>query len=212
MAVRLSPALVAALRSQLEAWRRTLADGAARVGWKIAASIPGVADDDGANGLVFGYLTSATVLPAGGRLSTGASVELCAEVELGIVVGPDVPGIGGLAVALEIVDVDKGASMHDAVTSNVFHRAVAFGPLRGGDAPDSLTAQLKIDGRVVATQTVQVDPVKNMLIVAQLLDAVDQQLQAGDRMIGGSLIHLPIEPNHEVTAQYRRIRRGCAAR
>jgi 2-keto-4-pentenoate hydratase len=209
MAVRLSPALDAALRSQLDAWRRTLADGAGQVGWKVAASIPGIADDDGADGLVFGYLTSATVLSAGGRLTAGPTVGLAAEVELAILVSRDVTAtggkgwyeaVGGLAVALEIVEVDHNASMHAAVTSNVFHRAVAFGPLRGDDASDSLTAQLKIDGQVVATQRVQVDPAQTVLTMAQLLAAVDQELQAGDLIIGGSLIHVPIEPNHEVTA------------
>jgi 2-keto-4-pentenoate hydratase len=86
------------------------------------------------------------------------------------------------------------------VESNVFHRAVAFGPLRGDDAPDSLTAQSKIDGQVVAAHKVQVDPAQKILTIAQLLAAVDQELQAGDLIISGSLINLPIEPNHEVTA------------
>jgi 2-keto-4-pentenoate hydratase len=153
------------------------------VGWKVAASIPGVAADDGANRLVFGYLTSATVLPAGGPLTTGPTVGLSAEVELAIMVSRDMAAaiggrsgdaVGGLAVALEIVDVDDNASMHAAVTSNVFHRAVAFGPLRGDDVPDSLTAQSKFDDQVVATQRVQVDPAPTVLTMAQLLAAVDQ--------------------------------------
>jgi hypothetical protein len=39
--VRLSPAVEAALRAQLEVRRGVLAHGADAVGWKIAASIPG---------------------------------------------------------------------------------------------------------------------------------------------------------------------------
>lgn len=210
MPVHLPSALDAALRAQLEVRRGALAGGAAAVGWKIAASIPGVDDDAGLEGLVFGYLSSATVLPTGGRFRPGPTVELCAEVELGVLLGREVPpgadldtaaaAIAGLGVALEIVDVDDRESMHEVVASNVFHRAVAFGPAREGAVADSLTAQLSVDGQVASTQAVQVEPAQTVVCMAQLLGAVERRVQAGEWIIGGSLIHLPIETNHEVTA------------
>jgi 2-keto-4-pentenoate hydratase len=113
--VRLSPAVEAALRAQLEVRRGVLAHGADAVGWKIAASIPGVEEGAGAGGLVFGFLTTATLMPAGGRFSAGITVNLCGEVELGLMIGRDVAAdadletaaasVDAVGVALEIVDV-----------------------------------------------------------------------------------------------------------
>jgi 2-keto-4-pentenoate hydratase len=94
-----------------------LAAGARLLGWKIAASIPGVRPDDGVGGLIFGYLTSDTAMNAGGSFRPDTTVQLCAEVELAVVIGRDVEpdtdlemavdAVIGLAVALEIVDVDE---------------------------------------------------------------------------------------------------------
>ena len=64
MDVRLSPDVDVALRAQLELRRGVLVQGAEAVGWNVAASIPGVGDR-GLDGLVFGYLTSATVVIPG---------------------------------------------------------------------------------------------------------------------------------------------------
>jgi hypothetical protein len=56
-----------------------LAAGARPLGWKIAASIPGVRPDDGVGGLIFGYLTSDIAMKAGGSFRPGTTVQLCAE-------------------------------------------------------------------------------------------------------------------------------------
>jgi 2-keto-4-pentenoate hydratase len=208
--VRLSPAVEAALRAQLEVRRGVLAHGADAVGWKIAASIPGVEEGAGAGGLVFGFLTTATLMPAGGRFSAGITVNLCGEVELGVMIGRDVAAdadletaaasVDAVGVALEIVDVYQAGAMHEVVASNVFHRAVAFGPTRRDANPKSVTARLKTDGQTVSTKTVEVDPARTVWTMARLVGAVDQQLRAGDWILGGSLIHLPIAADHEVTA------------
>jgi hypothetical protein len=63
-----------------------------------------------------------------------------------------------------------------------------------------VTARLKTDGQTVSTKTVEVDPARIVWTMARLLGAVDQQLRAGDWIVGGSLIHLPIAADHEVTA------------
>jgi 2-keto-4-pentenoate hydratase len=112
-----------------------LAAGGRPLGWKIAPPSPGVRPDDGAGCLIFGYLTSDTEMKAGGSFRPGTTVQLCAEVQLAVVIGPDVQPdtdlemaaevVVGRAVALEIVDVDESISMDQAVAGNVFHRAVA---------------------------------------------------------------------------------------
>ena len=86
------------------------------------------------------------------------------------------------------------------VTTNMFHRAVAFGPTRRDANPKSVTARLKTDGQTVCTKTVEVDPARTVWTMARLVGAVDQQLRAGEWILGGSLIHLPIAADHEVTA------------
>jgi 2-keto-4-pentenoate hydratase len=187
-----------------------LAHGAAPVGWKIAASIPGVDARDGCEGLIFGFLTTASVLPAGGPFSTGPTVDLCGEVELGVRLGSDVDpdadleaataAVDAVGVALEIVDVDIDGAMHEVVTSNVFHRALTFGPARQVVDLRSVTARLRIDGQMVSTQSHRVDPGGTVWTMARLLGAVDERLRAGDWIIGGSIIHVPVAAGQQVTA------------
>jgi 2-keto-4-pentenoate hydratase len=212
MTMRFAPAVVEGLRAQLASRSRALADGAASVGWKIAADMPGIASDEGANGSVFGYLTTATTKAVGDRVETEPAIELCAEVELAIQLGDDVgydadleaarSAVGTLGVALEIVDVDEHADLHTMIESNVFHRLVAFGPPTPPAAihAASVKAQLAADGRILATRTAAVDPARTVHDMAQLLGRFGQQLRAGDRLIAGSLIHLPVEPEHLFTA------------
>jgi 2-keto-4-pentenoate hydratase len=148
-----------------------LAAGARLLGWKIAASIPGVRPDDGVGGLIFGYLTSDTAMNAGGSFRPDTTVQLCAEVELAVVIGRDVEpdtdlemavdAVIGLAVALEIVDVDENISMDQAVAGNVFHRAVAIGSMSSPASWQSVTAVLLVDGTVRASEMVAVNPGPN---------------------------------------------------
>jgi 2-keto-4-pentenoate hydratase len=212
MTFRFSPAVVEALHAQLAVRSRVLAGGATSVGWKIAADMPGIPGDQGANGSVFGYLTTATTKAAGSRVEIGPAVELYAEVELAIHLRDDVAfdadleaaraAVAGLGVALEIVDVDEHADLHTMIETNVFHRAVSFGQPTptAANHPTSIRAQLTADGRILATKTAAVDAARTVHDMAQLLGRFDQQLQAGDRIIAGSLIHLPAELERTFTA------------
>jgi 2-keto-4-pentenoate hydratase len=212
MTYRFSPAVAEALRAQLATRARVLGEGATSVGWKIAADMPGIGDDEGANGSVFGYLTTATAKATGSQARIESAVELCAEVELAIQLGADVApdadseaartAVAELGVALEIVDVDEHADLHVMIESNVFHRFVAFGPstpvARSRITP--VRAQLSADGRTLATKTVAVDPTRTVWELAQLLGGFGEHLRAGDRIIAGSLIHLPAELETSFTA------------
>jgi 2-keto-4-pentenoate hydratase len=105
-----------------------------------------------------------------------------------------------LAVALEIVDVDENISMDKAVAGNVFHRAVAIGSMSSPASWQSMTAVLLVDGTVRASEMVAVNPARTVQQMARLLDVFDHRLEAGDTIIGGSLIHLPIQSGQEVSA------------
>src|SRR3954469_4720746 len=124
------PRVVVALRTQLESWRATLGEGAARGGWKLAYDIAEIDEVTGGQPVI-GYITSATVIEPGGTYA-GATPTLRAETELAIEVGEE-GGVAGLGVALELVDVARPPhDLEGIVTGNVFHRGVAFGEVRGG--------------------------------------------------------------------------------
>jgi 2-keto-4-pentenoate hydratase len=202
-----------ALRAQMDARRRALSAGVSRVGWKVARDMPGVAEHLGSDGIVFGYLVSASVLESGQRYRTHVVPTLCAETELALTFGHDVDpmadlatcrdAIAGVAVALEIVDVAQppGGDMHDIIVENVFHRVVAFGqtcPLAA--LPTWATANMTINGSVRQVGQLHGDAAQSVLVMARLLAAVGQRLRAGDRLITGSITHVPIRNGDAATA------------
>ena len=204
------PRIVAALDAQLAHWRAAIDAGAQRVGWKMGLGVEPVEALIGGDPVI-GYLTSATVIDSGQAYSASASRELHAETELAIVVGDDVAGdvdldgardaIAGCAVALELVDV--AAPPHDLegiVEANVYHRAVALGPPRPWIRGQRSVARALVNDRPVEEATLADDYAPTVRAVAQLLAAVGERLQAGDRILSGSLTHVPVAPGDHVAA------------
>ena len=172
--VKLPEPIAQALLAQLDNRRRVLSGKAGHVGWKIAKSMPGVADHLGPDGAVFGYLTSTSMLQSGQQYRTHAVPSLRAETELAVTLGCDVDpiadpatcrdAIAGVAVALEIVDVAQppGGDMHDIIAKNVFHRAVAFGPVHPLAAlPVQATANITVNGAVRQVGRLDADPAQS---------------------------------------------------
>jgi 2-keto-4-pentenoate hydratase len=198
------PRIVAATRTQLEAWRATLDGGARRVGWKIALGIAEVEDLIGTEPAI-GHLTTATLLEPGGTYAAGGDRELRAETELAIEVGEG-GAIAGLAVALELVDVARPSDgMEPIVAANVFHRAVAFGPTRSSAATPN--ARLLVNGELREEAAVRADAARTVAAVARLLDAVGERLQPGERILAGSACHVPAGPGDAVAAEIDRLGR-----
>jgi 2-keto-4-pentenoate hydratase len=205
--MQVDPRLAAALTIQLEQWRATLSAGALRVGWKL-----GVGDSERiGEGPAVGHLTSATQLEPGSvhRDRGGARLHADAEVaiELGVDVEPNADrnavraAIAGYGAALELVDL--GAPLGDpeeVVAANVFHRAFAFGPLDRPWPSDGVESCLIVNGELRASAAAPPDYADLLLAVAALLDAVGEQLQAGDRMIMGSVVQVPIAAGDDVIA------------
>src|SRR5439155_22274723 len=79
------------MQAQLARWRRRIAGGAARVGWKIGFNSPAAQRQLGLDGTVVGHLTQATVLAPGTSHSLAGSHLVCAEPEVAIHLGRDVP-------------------------------------------------------------------------------------------------------------------------
>jgi hypothetical protein len=140
--VPLPPELAHPQQQLLDDWRRELAAGATRVGWKIGHGIPEVQTIVG-DQPVIGYLTSRTLLVDGSAWSRQGE-DLRAETELGVVLANELHAgagpaeaagaIGGLCVALEIVDLPRQPGDLDAVMPATCstERSCSGGPVRSG--------------------------------------------------------------------------------
>src|SRR3954451_188272 len=165
-------------RALLARRSEALASGARHRGWKVGRDLPGV------DGIAFGYLTSATELEDGARYERPWTRTLRGETELALVVGR------GLAVALELVDVARTAD--GAILATSFHRAVAYGPTV--QDPSIGAASLTIDGcRHVADRALP-EPSAVLRSLESLLARAGEELRPGDRVLCGSVVHVPVPP------------------
>jgi 2-keto-4-pentenoate hydratase len=197
------PRLVAALRAQLTRRRELLDGGARHVGWKIAKDI---AEIDAVTGgaPAFGYITTASVLPEAATFDPAGCRELRAETELVVDVGPD-GMVAAYAVGLELVDVGRPPSdLEGIVADDVFHRAVVLGSPFATAAvavePRTLRATLLVDGEERECGEVELDGAGVVRAVAEVLDAAGERLQAGDRVLAGSVCHVPVGAGDEIVA------------
>jgi 2-keto-4-pentenoate hydratase len=203
----LDPRLASALEVQLDRWREALGAGAVRVGWKL-----GVGDAERIGGeIAVGHLTTATLLPPGATFDGRGEAMLSADAEVALLIGRDVApdadagsarrAIAGYAAAVELVDLANASDGPEAVVAaNVFHRAVAFStPWRTMPA-SGVEGRLIINGEVRAAAPAALDFADRVCATARLLGAVGQQLQAGDRVITGSVVQVGIERGDDVIA------------
>ena len=189
------------MEAQLERWRRLVAGGAGRVGWKIGLNDPRAQAHLGLAGAVVGHLTLATTLVPGSphslRNATRVGAEAEVAIHLGGDVGPDasddsvVQAVVGLGPAIELIDVDAPFDdVERIVATNIFHRAVLFGPTRPAAVFAGLTARVLRNGspvEVVEAPLTSADLVAVVRLVADVLAGFGERLQAGDRIIAGSL-------------------------
>ena len=166
----IDPRLAAALAAQLRQWRTTLREGAERVGWKL-----GVGD----------------------RERIGHEMP---DLD------PDHPAdasqaITGVGVALEIVDLTRPPDDPvSVVAANVFHRAVAFSPFQPTSPAARIQGRLIVNSRVEASAPVAADVIDRVGAVARLLGAMGEPLQAGDRIITGSVVQVAVKVGDQVIA------------
>jgi 2-keto-4-pentenoate hydratase len=210
--------LVAALTAQLRQWRVTLAKGAERVGWKLGV---GDAERIGA-GPAIGHLTSATQLQPGSTYSAAGAVDLCADAEVALRLGTDVDpeadretagaAIQGFGAALELVDLGSPppGDAERIVATNIWHRAFALGPLDGPPPPKGAEGRLTVNGEARDSGPLPQDFTDLVQVAATLLGAVGERLQAGDRLITGSVVQVPVEPGDEVVADLGSLGRAAA--
>ena len=177
-----------AYQRQLHHWRATLDSGAMRIGWKIGLNAPAIQEKLGIERSVVGHLTTATLLGADGSHSLAGTQDPKVEAEIAIVMGAN-GEIAGLAPALEVVDIDP--SLNDAgeiVAANVFHRAVAIGSTSEVASADGIEAELSLSaGADQSADAGAFDLHEIVALVDETLRSAGESLDAGDRIIAGSL-------------------------
>jgi len=185
-----------AYQQQLGHWRAALGSGAGRIGWKIGLNVPAVQEKLGLERAVVGHLTTASLLGADGTHSlTGASKPM-AEPEIAIEMGPE-GAIAGLAPAIEVADIDR--PLDDAgeiVAANIFHRAVAIGPSSERFDATGIQAMLRVNGEQAGISDAGATDLAGIVrLVDETLRAAGESLDAGDRIIAGSLTQpVPVGP------------------
>jgi 2-keto-4-pentenoate hydratase len=202
------PRLLAALKKQLRARDDALRRGAHRIGWKL-----GMGKRESVGGhIAVGYLTSETVLPAGSSYAAVDDGHLHADAEAVVALGSGIEpsstvndisdAILSYGAALEIVDLATLPGEPEAVVAgNVFHRAVLLTawPDRPQARPE---VRLSVNRRVGEAGLWPDDLPERIAQAAELLGAVGERFQAGDRLITGSIVQVPIAIGDEVEAEF----------
>ncbi len=201
------PRLTAALRRQLERRDELVRDGARQIGWKLGI---GAAESIGGE-IAVGHLTSVTLLDQGAAFRAGAATGLHADAEIAVELGGDVePGaeraavaaaIGGFRPALEIVDLAGREGAEEAIAGNVFHRALALGELRPG-LPAALEGRLVVNGGVREAASVPEELAPRLAAAARVLAGAGERIRAGEVVITGNVVQVPVAPGDEVTADF----------
>lgn len=165
------------------------------VGWKMGLTVPAVQKQLGLEGPVLGHLPRAAVVEGEHSLAGGTSVAL--EPELALEFGGD-GALARMGVALEVVDLDRSLEeLEDVIAENVFHRAVAFGPLMEPREPP-LVAHVRVNGAERRVEAVD-DPRATLGFVREFLGRFGAEPEPGQVVIAGSLTPpIPVSPGDVV--------------
>jgi 2-keto-4-pentenoate hydratase len=192
------------MRALLARREADIAAGASPVGWKIGFNTPAIQQHFGLAEPVVGYLTDTRVVGAGTTLPVAGWVAPAVEVELAVRVGND-GGVGGLAPALELVDLGEAFDdIEPVLAGNICHRGVVFGDEVPGADPWSMAVAVKTqDGAVVIGGHLTEDPATTVAFVRSFLAANGAELTPGDRIIAGSVVPpVPVAPGDELHVSF----------
>ena len=207
------PRLTAALVLQFDRRREVLNAGASPVGWKLGVGDAERIGDE----VAVGHLTTDTLLEADATFHTDTA-SLSADAEVALVLDRDLEpdadavsarqAIAAYAAALELVDLGNATDGPEAViATNIFHRAVAFGPVRRGMPESGVDGRLIVGGTIRASAPVSIDFAARLCAAARVLDTAGQRLRAGDRVITGSVVQVQVRPGDDVMADFGAL--GC---
>ena len=89
-----------------------------------------------------------------------------------------------------------------APATNIFHRAVAFGPAQPAMPESGVDGRLIVSGEIRASARVSIDFAARLCAAARVLGSVGQRLRAGDCVITGSVVQVQVSPGDDVTADF----------
>ena len=212
--------LESGLAAQAEALRRRVEAGDDLLGWKVGLNAAPVQAALGLDGVVVGFLTTATALEPGVAHSLAGASNPGVEPELAVRFGADVPAdpapeqvaaaIDALAPALELVDLDRALDdLHAILAGNVFHRGLLLGEFDtarvGGDL-ESLVVAVHRGGEEAGSVSVAEsyrDLAETVRTVSVRLAVIGESLRAGQFVIAGSLTPIvPVAAGDEVRADF----------
>jgi 2-keto-4-pentenoate hydratase len=169
--------------------REILAKGAQPVGWKIGFNLPDLQEKLGIDGPLAGFLVSDGLIEDGASWSLGDEGDVVVESEVAVELGDDARSIAALLPALELADPpDLSLDVETILAGNIFHRAVAFGPLEETDAPGA--ARIVVNGEVqheISAEEAGARLKEMVGVVAGRLADAGERLEAGQRIITGVL-------------------------
>jgi 2-keto-4-pentenoate hydratase len=212
--------LESGLAAQAEALHRRTEAGDELLGWKVGLNAPPVQAALGLDGVVVGFLTTATALEAGATHSLAGASNPGIEPELAIRFGSDVPAdpapeqvtdaIDAVAPALELVDLDRPLDdLHAILAGNVFHRGLLLGDFdaaRVGGELDGLAVAVRRGGEEAGAVSIAEsyrDLTETLGMVARRLGLMGEALRAGQFVIAGSLTPIvPVAAGDEVRADF----------
>ncbi len=187
------------MERQLELRRRILADGARPIGWKLGLGTAAAMEQHGTSAPLVGFLTDHGLREPGSELAIGGWTKPTAEPEIAVHLASDIPAgadrdavaaaIGGLGVAIELVDLTAG-EVEEILAGDIFHRHVILGPAAQA-APGDLRGTISHGGdtRDVDDPLALVgDPVAALAHLATHLAAFGETVRAGDVLITGSIV------------------------
>jgi len=191
------------MRAQLARRGAELAAGATAVGWKIGFNTPAIQEHFGLTEAVVGYMVDTGVSPDGATVSVAGWAAPALEVEVAVRVGPD-GGVAGLAPALELVDLSISFDdIEPVLAGNICHRGVLFGAEVPGVDPWAMVAAVTKAGAVVAEGRIVEDPATTVSFVRSYLAAHGAALEAGDRIIAGSVVApIAVAPGDELSVSF----------
>jgi 2-keto-4-pentenoate hydratase len=212
--------LESGLAAQAEALRRRVEAGDDLLGWKVGLNAAPVQAALGLDGVVVGFLTTATALETGVPHSLAGASNPGIEPELAVRFGDDVPAdpsseqvaaaIDAVAPALELVDLDRPLDdLHAILAGNVFHRGVLIGDFDaarvGGDL-DGLAVAVRRGGEEAGSVSAAEsygDLAETLWMVSRRLALMGESLRAGQFVIAGSLTPIvPVAAGDEVRADF----------
>ena len=194
--------VVAGMRAQLERRRERLRDGDRRLGWKIGLNDPAVMERLGLERPVVGHLLESRRHDPGEALSLAGATSPAIEPEIAIHLDDD-GQVAGVGPALELIDAAPPfEDLERIIADNIFHRAVVLGPIASAAR---LPARVSVarNGAEERAADVAVDVAGTVALVADRLEAAGAHLEAGDRIIAGSLTPaVPVAPGDQLTADF----------